>query len=417
MLAMVVEGPRGREYLAPGQDHETIAASAEPNWTPHGELPNDPRSFWAVQYGLTSYASLFSDRQMVALDAFAQLVEDVRAEIAVQAGSDSEDLGEPNNPLVETISYADAIATYLAFAVDRMATYGSTLCKWLTKDNALAPSIPQQGIAMSYDYAEGNFLAKSSASVIQCISVVSACIEQTTPVSPGSVTMADARFARMPYQPVLATDPPYYDNIPYADCSDFFYVWMWRSLREVWPTLFRRLQTPKEEELVATPYRHGGTEQAHEFFMKGMRQALGNLLSQSEDAYPSTIFYAFKQTEDGASGVTSRGWASFLQGVVDSGVSVDGTWPLRTELTSALKTNLNSLASSVVLVCRKRSPDAPVVTRAEFIRVLRRELPSAIDAIRKAGVGPIDMQQSVIGPGMHRGRARGAGRWVYRKSF
>jgi putative DNA methylase len=199
---------------------------------------------------------------------------------------------------------------------------------------------------------------------------------------------------------ILATDPPYYDNIAYADISDFFYVWMARSLKQIWPEHFRRLSTPKDAELVATAYRHGGDDNAERFFIEGMKIALRNLVPQAVHGLPITIFYAFRQTEIGLDGVSSRGWSSFLQALVDCGIAIDGTWPLRTELTTALKTDVNSLASSIVLVCRKQPANAVLISRAEFIRALKRELPDAIDDIRKAGVGPVDMQQSVIGPGM-----------------
>jgi putative DNA methylase len=199
---------------------------------------------------------------------------------------------------------------------------------------------------------------------------------------------------------LISTDPHYYDNIGYADLSDFFYVWMRRSLTGVWPELFRRLTTPKDSELVATPYRHGGRAQAEAFFIQGMAEALIAMRKATVAEIPLTIYYAFKQSEAGEDGITSAGWASFLQAVVDAGLGVDGTWPMRTEATNALKANMNALASSVVLVCRPRAATAAVATRADFLRALKRELPDAIDDIRKAGVGPVDMQQSVIGPGM-----------------
>lgn len=402
LLALVAESGRGRVYLDPTPDHEIAALACEPAWEPNGTLPDDPRSFWTVQYGLNTFASLFTKRQLSSLSFFSDLVMEAQAHAlndARQAGptDDTTSIAEGGSGAT---AYAQAIATYLGFAVDRMATYGSSLCKWLTKDNALAPSIPQQGIAMSYDFAEGNPIAKSSAEINQCVSVVAACVENVTPVSQAHVFAADARKASIGHKAIIATDPPYYDNIPYADCSDFFYVWLSHTLRTIWPDLFRRLQTPKEEELVATPYRHGGAEVAYNYFMRGMGDALRNIESQSNDHYPMTIYYAFKQTDEGNEGKTSKGWSSFLQAVIDCGIAIDGTWPLRTELTSALKNELNSLASSIVLVCRSRQQTAVATTRSELVRALKREMPDSIDDIRRAGVGPVDMQQSVIGPGM-----------------
>jgi putative DNA methylase len=224
----------------------------------------------------------------------------------------------------------------------------------------------------------------------------------TVAIGSGALFNIDAARNSFPVRPiVISTDPPYYDNIGYADLSDFFYVWLRRSLSDVWPDLFRRLITPKTGELVATPYRHGGKASAEAFFMEGMSQALAAMRKAATDGEPLAIYYAFKQAEVAAEGVTSAGWASFLQAVVDAGLVVDGTWPMRTELSNRMiGRDANALASSIVLVCRKRAAAAPVVTRADFIRALRRELPAAIDDIRKAGVGPVDMQQSVIGPGM-----------------
>ena len=218
----------------------------------------------------------------------------------------------------------------------------------------------------------------------------------------GAIGNINASKNSFPVRPVvISTDPPYYDNIGYADLSDFFYVWLRRSLSGVWPDLFRRLTTPKDHELVATPYRHGGKAEAEAFFMVGMGEALTAMRKAATDGEPLAIYYAFKQSEVGVDGVTSAGWASFLQAVVDAGLAVDGTWPMRTELANRMiGRDANALASSIVLVCRKRAEAAAVVTRADFVRALKREMPAAIDEIRKAGVGPVDMQQSVIGPGM-----------------
>ena len=199
----------------------------------------------------------------------------------------------------------------------------------------------------------------------------------------------------------IATDPPYYDNIGYADLSDFFYVWLRRTLRSVWPDLFRRVLTPKNEELVATPSRHGGRNAAERFFMDGMGKALGNMCASGRDDFPATIYYAFKQSELAKEGLTSPGWATFLQGVVDAGYVIDGTWPVRTELSNRMRgIGSNALASSIVLVCRKRSADAPAIARREFVAQLRSALPTALKNIRAAGVRPVDMAQASIGPGM-----------------
>lgn len=386
LVAMVAEAEGKRFYLAASEEHSQVALSIVADWAPSQEMPENPRWFSPPEFGLKTYGSLFTSRQLECLSTMTALVPLVAKKVKEDSDRDDE--------------YATAVATYIAFAVDRMATYGSSLCKWLVKDNALAPSIPQQAIPMAYDFAESNPFGKSSGAIAQCINVVASCLEHAPYDAPAHIAEVSAQESGLDLKYVLATDPPYYDNIGYADISEFFYVWLSRSLKELWPNHFRRLTTPKDSELVATPYRHGGTEAAERYFEAGIKVALSNLLNRSSSAWPVTIFYAFKQTEGDSDGVSSKGWASFLQGLVDGGAQIDGTWPLRTELTSALKSGINSLASSVVLVCLKRDIDAPIIARADFVRLLKRELPSAIDAIRKAGVGPVDMQQSVIGPGM-----------------
>lgn len=385
LVAMVADRQGKRSYLAADALQQDAASLARPDWMPEVEMPENPRWFSPPEFGMKTYGSLFSNRQLMSLDVLTSLVPKAKEEVLKQTSC------EP---------YAVAVATYLAFAVDRIATYGSTLCKWLVKDNALAPSIPNQAISMSYDFAEANPFGKSSGEITQCVGVVAACLEHALYDAPGYIFEAAAQDAKIEGNFILATDPPYYDNIGYADISEFFYAWMSRSLKDLWPEHLRRITTPKDRELVATPYRHGGTDAAEKYFENGIREALDNLFQRVEGLWPITIFYAFKQTEDDAIGTSSKGWSTFLQGIVDGGVQIDGTWPLRTELTSALKNDVNSLASSVALVCRRRATDAETIARADFIRALKREMPDAIDDIRKAGVGPVDMQQSVIGPGM-----------------
>lgn len=236
---------------------------------------------------------------------------------------------------------------------------------------------------------------------MKCLSYVAIYLDHTINLTGGHINQLDA--GRADYSlggAVISTDPPYYDNIPYADLSDFFYVWLRRSLSNVWPDLFRRLSVPKSEELVADTKRHNGREAAEEFFMRGMERALSHMLRLSSDAFPLAIYYAFKQSAVTDDGTTSSGWAAFLQAIVSSGFLVDGTWPMRTESVVGLKGKRNALASAIVLVCRKRDIRASTTTRSDFVRALKREMPNAIDDIRKAGVGPVDMQQSVIGPGM-----------------
>lgn len=403
LMAIVTEGNRQRAYVSPRALHEETADSACPNETTHleVEMPDNPRWFSPPVYGMRQYVDIYTKRQIVSLTTCAQLV----SEVATEAWRDAtgyllthKDLGIDASKFAD--DYSRAIALYLALVVDRMAFYGSSLCGWLAKDNAMGKTMPQQALAMSWDFAEGNPFGKSSASIVTCTKAVSDCISEIQFSTLGSVEQADATLVNYPPDCLISTDPPYYDNFGYADLSDFFYCWLKLSIGSFYPELFRRIMTPKEGELVATPYRHGGAVAAEKFFMEGMRKAL-NRMKGANSNYPLVIYYAFKQQEQSAVGVTSPGWAGFLQAIVDGGFGIDGTWPVRTENPSrSIAQGTNALASSIVLVCRPRSSDAAVITKADFVRLLRRELPDAISSIRKAGVGPVDMQQSVIGPGM-----------------
>jgi putative DNA methylase len=403
LMAIVAEGQRGRVYLSPTTDHIAKAAEAKPTWEPEGELPNNPRDFKTPNYGLKTFASLFTARQLVALTTFSDLVGEARTKAHNDACK--AELASDDMPLHAGGSgaeaYADAVATYLAFAVSKSSTRSCVLAIWETGMGRLAGAMGRQALPMQWSFAETNPLAGAGGDIAGTAVSVAENLQNLGFGAPGSVRNLIAQKNTYSDRPiVISTDPPYYDNIGYADLSDFFYVWLKNSLSSIWPDLFRRLMTPKAEELVATPYRHGGKDEAEAFFMQGMGDALAAMRKASTDSEPLAIYYAFKQSEAAEDGITSAGWASFLQAVVDAGLVVDGTWPIRTEATNALKSKMNALASSIVLACRKRAGDASVITRSEFIRVLKRELPDAIDDIRKAGVGPVDMQQSVIGPGM-----------------
>jgi putative DNA methylase len=221
-----------------------------------------------------------------------------------------------------------------------------------------------------------------------------------SPAAPGAEYHSDAQSRGYPSNAVISTDPPYYDNIGYADLSDFFYIWIKATLNSVYPETLSVLATPKADELVATPYRHGGKEAAELFFLSGMTQAISRMALHSSSEFPAAIYYAFKQSEVAEGGVSSTGWATFLSAIIEAGYSVVGTWPIRTERDTGLKVAMNVLANSVVLVCRKKEATAEVITRAEFIRALKRELPPAIVELQAANIAPADMPQSAIGPGM-----------------
>jgi putative DNA methylase len=411
LMAIVAERASGRVYLSPTLDHETIATHAKPTDTNslEVEMPDNARWFSPPGYGMKRYVDIFTPRQLVALTTFSDLVSEAQEKILldVRAAGVTDDDAPLHAGGTGATAYADAVATYLGLIVSRLADRCSNLCSWDLRDGqGRKPGIrnvfSRQAIAMSWDYAETNPCCEIAASLDSSIGRIADVLLRVPVAGNALITNIDASRNSFPVRPIaISTDPPYYDNIGYADLSDFFYIWLRRSLADVWPDLFRRLLTPKAEELVATPYRHGGKDEAEAFFMKGMGEALTAMRKAATDGEPLAIYYAYKQSEIAEEGIFSPGWTSFLQAVVDAGLAVDGTWPVRTELSNRMIANeTNALASSIVLVCRKRSADADVITRTDFVRALKREMPAAIDDIRKAGVGPVDMQQSVIGPGM-----------------
>ena len=406
LLAMVVEGNRERLYMAPSEPHESEPEFRDIVTTGINQpISENPRWFSPPDYGLPNHKDLFTPRQLAALTTFSDLIAEARKEIEDHARAAG--LTARGAPLhaggTGATAYADAVATYLAFALSKLADRGSSICTWFTQRDSTRPTFARQAIPMTWDFAELNTLLTGTGTFEGAVSWTAESLEGVPRQAlPGLVTAKNAMQGDCPAHPaVISTDPPYYDNIGYADLSDFFYVWLRRSLAAVWPKLLRPPLTPKDDELVATPYRRGGKQAAESFFIAGMGEALRAMHQAADDDAPLTIYYAFKQSEAGKEGIASPGWASFLQAVVDSGLAVHGTWPLRTELGNRMTgMGANALASSIVLVCRKRQPDAKVVERETFVRALRRELPSALVQIRAAGIGPVDMAQSAIGPGM-----------------
>jgi putative DNA methylase len=413
LMALVGEGERTRNYASPSATHEEIAESAARWVDDHQDdlaLPNQEcRGTFASnalgrRYCFITFADYFTKRSQLALATFSELAVSIRSIVEKDCADAGLALvGEPLHAGGSGAqAYADAIATYLAIIVGRCTDAWSTVTTWASTGEFIRNTFARQGITMSWDYSECNPFSASTGNFNNGITWACDALAAVPASSSGSVTQIVAQENSYPVRPVvISTDPPYYDNIAYADLSDFFYVWHRRALHSIWPELYRRLLTPKDVELIATVYRHDNRDAAEVFFMNGMTEALTAMRKAATTSEPLAIYYAFKQAEVGEGGVTSAGWASFLQAVVGSGLSVDGTWPVRTERSArTIGVGANALASSIVLICRKRSDAAEVVTRADFIRALKREMPTAIDAIRKAGVGPVDMQQSVIGPGM-----------------
>lgn len=403
LIAIVAEGNRSRAYVAPTVEQERIAMSAVPEWEPETSLPNDPRNFWTVDYGLTTFGDLFTERQLVALNTFSDLVHEARTQIeqdALAAGMDPDQTPLRDGGLGPK-AYAEAVSVYLAFAISKMTNLGSTVTSWMSDRGALRETFARQAIPMVWDYAEVNFFSNSGGNWLTPVDKISKSVADFPACGVGSVNQVNASEAVYQKGTVVSSDPPYYDNIGYADLSDYFFAWLKKNLRDVYPSLFGVLATPKSEELVATPYRHGGSDAAEAYFLQGMTTAITRMSEGTSDLFPTTIYYAFKQSEVEQEGISSTGWATFLQAVIHAGFAVLGTWPVRTESPGRLiAKGTNALANSVVLVCRKKEETAEMVTRAEFVRALKRELPPAIAKLQAANIAPADMPQSAIGPGM-----------------
>ena len=404
LMAIVAEGDRGRIYLAPTSVHEQTARTAIPKWRPELNMPNDRRWFSPPIYGFPTYGDLFTPRQLVALTTFSDLVQQARER--VQHDAVAADLADSVKSLRDggtgTTAYAEAVGVYLAFAVSKAADRNTALCVWEQKMDRLRGTFGRQALPMVWDYVETNPFSGAGGDIYGTVRSLCEVLDKFIPGTIGAVAQTDATQQTLSLNKVVSTDPPYYDNIGYADLSDFFYAWLRRSLKLLFPELFTTLAVPKAEELVATPYRHGSRNEAEAFFLGGMTQAMRCLAERTHPAFPVTIYYAFKQSEarkDG--GVASTGWEIFLDAVIRSGFAISGTWPMRTELTTRnIGHGTNALASSVILVCRRRSSDAPPATRREFLTRLRSELPQALRLLQTGNVAPVDLAQAAIGPGM-----------------
>lgn len=406
LMAIVAEGERGRVYLSPTMEHEAAARMAKPEWKPEMALPDNPRDFKTPNYGLTTYGDLFTPRQLAVLTTFSDLVgqaiERIRADASLV--DSSEDRRSLCNQGTGATAYAEGIAVYLAFAMDKVADRGCSLGRWdpTPTQSGIINAFSRQALPMTWDFAESNPLGDASGNYHSAAELVAKAILAAVSEPAGHGMQDDASVQSISSGKLVSTDPPYYDNIGYADLSDFFYVWLRRSLRFIFPELFGTVAVPKAEELVATPYRHGSREKAERFFLDGMTHAMHRLAEQAHPSFPVTIYYAFKQSESGSdAGTASTGWETFLDAVIRAGFGTTGTWPMRTELGNRMiGRDANVLASSIVLVCRPRLADAPTATRREFVAALQRELPEALRNLQAGNIAPVDLAQAAIGPGM-----------------
>lgn len=404
LMAMVVDSDRGRLYLGPTEEHEQIALGAIPEWKPEQLMPLDRRWFSPPLYGMPSYGDIFSPRQLSVLTTLSDLVEEVRVRVRDSARQSS---GRIDERTLDAgghghVAYAEAVCAYLGLGISKTADYGATLVGWSKSRDQAVHVFGRQALPMIWDYAEVNPFAGAAGDLSVSLAGVTRTIANLGTAIPGTATQNDAQTQQLSSDRCVSTDPPYYDNIGYADLSDFFYVWLRRSLKSTFPSLFATLHVPKAEELVATPYRHGGRNEAETFFLKGMTRAMRNLVSQVHPAIPVTIYYAFKQSETSSSeGTTNTGWDTFLAAVIDAGFVINGTWPMRTERQGRMVGNdTNALASSIILVCRKRAENVPTVSRREFVNALKSELPEALRHLQRGNIAPVDLAQAAIGPGM-----------------
>ncbi len=397
MMAIVAEGSNGRVYLSPDDAAEKAVASAVPSWVPEQEINHNPRDIRTQLYGLMKYGDLFTPRQLVALTTFSDLVQEARERVkrdALAAGQP--DLPAETSAKVDNnktlrdggtgaTAYADAMGGYLAFAVDRCCDFSNSCTRWVAGNQKVMNLFGKQAIAMTWDFPEAALLHETVGGFEPTADFIAECILKLPQYGVGISSQQDAMTNQISCGKIVSSDPPYYDNIGYADLSDFFYVWLRRSLKSVFPDLFTTLAVPKAEELVATPYRHGSKEKAEKFFLNGMTQAMHRLAEQAHPAFPVTIYYAFKQSEsDGDDGTTNTGCDTFLAAVIEAGFAITGTWPMRSEQEYRMVgMGTNALASSIVLVCRPRATHALTATRREFVTALKAELPQALAHLQR----------------------------------
>ncbi len=411
LVAIVADTGRGRVYLPAADEYEAVARRAEPVWRPDGELVDDPRNVWCVGYGLRKYGDLFTPRQLTAMVTLSDLVREVREDVrrdALAAGLSEADAD----------AYTAAVATFLALALDRCMDFNNALCRWEASRVEIKNLFARQAIPMVWDFAEGNPLGSPRSGFDVCLERVLDGLEHI--YSPGSSSgharSIDAAQAWDGLRNVLiSTDPPYYDNIGYAALSDFFYVWLRRTVGDLYPDLFTTILVPKEPELVAAPERFGGDKRmAKEHFEQGFRRAFAILREKMDPRFPLTVYYAFKQDdvesgadeeEDAANGEErvdrTTGWETMLEALVGTGFQITATWPVRASQKWRMNAmEANALASYIVIACRPRPEDAPQTDRRSFVAELKRELPRALRRLQQGNIAPVDFAQAAIGPGM-----------------
>lgn len=402
LIAIVAEDKKGRLYLSPNAEHMAASLVKAPDDVPRQELPYDPRNIWTPAYGLTNFSDLFTNRQLVALTTLSDLISKARGKVledalaaGIQAGERLEDGG------VGAEAYADAVATYLGLAVSRQTDRLSSLASWQSIGDKIRNVFARQAVPMVWDYAEANPFSHSSGNFLGQVEWVSKVIGKTPATSTSEVKQISA-MSRDYVDFVVSTDPPYYDNIGYSDLSDYFYVWLRKSLRTIHPSVVGTMLTPKADELVANPYRHDGKQGAEKFFIEGFNSVFHRIRENDANPdVPMTVYYAYKQQDSGKDGTSSTGWHTLLDGLIHSGWEITATWPIRSERGGRmLSVGTNALASSILLACRPRPADARAVARRAFVAALKSELPEALRTLMQGAIAPVDLAQAAIGPGI-----------------
>lgn len=406
LIGIVADGKREKVYLDASDEDELLALSEASKWQPKGKVPKKLTGGTCVPYGMSEWHDLFHPRQVLALTTVSDIVSELKDKVvgdALAAGR-SQDARSLSNGGLGAFAYAEAISTYIAMATSQYARYCCSLCGWNKTNQNIVQAFGRQAIPMVWDFAEGNPI-EGSLSIEAPVKWVSAGLLNNNAASSGFAFQSDACAQSCSKDKVVSTDPPYYDNISYADLSDFFYVWLRKTCADIFPDVFSTLASPKSEELIAAKYRHKSASEADKFFMDGMGLALRRIFLDAHPAFPVTIYYAFKQSETKGDKTISAGWVTFLEAVIGSGFLIDGTWPVKTEKIDALKVGVNALASSIVLVCKKKMTNLEVVSRRDFQRQLREEMPEALETMiggesGQAPIAPVDLAQAAIGPGM-----------------
>jgi putative DNA methylase len=401
MMAIVAEGPRGRVYLSPSEEHEQAAIVAKPIDVPETDLPEHALGFSVQSYGLRKHKDLFTNRQLVVLKTYCDLISEVAFEIKkdIKQSSDVRSVKE----------YIDSVITYLAFCIDHTINTSTTLARWTPIRDQTLTAFARQTISLTWDYPEVNPFSSAAGDLAISLESICKVIKHLPNNIMGYAQQQDATNNVISCNKFLiSTDPPYYDNIGYADLSDYFYIWLRQSIGAIYPELFNTILVPKSHELVANSHRFDGdSEKAKSYFENGLKNAFIKLKLSMDQCYPMTVYYAFKQTidENEDDGLTllsaSTGWETMLNGLIDSGFTITGTWPMRSERNNRPRAiSSNALASSIVLVCRQRSNDAPIITRRDFIKNLQKELYPSLRNLQQGSIAPVDLAQAAIGPGM-----------------